>query len=237
MNLLFPCPSSWSSGGRGCCADSQVCVPGGDALPPGGCGLSGSSLPCEAPVPWWPHLSRVHSDTRRNNTTGGGQLSSPGVSSPSNYHSSQSAGAWMLWGWGPPICTARGPPVAGPSSLSCALPASACPGEGGGGSWAMSPGALGSRTCAAGIVFPGPPKTAGRSPLSWSCPLTNWLLPETPRGALQPFTPRLRCVGRSPPVHLLCSDPGTWGLHCPSCGVARVPCQHLSFGEEPGVDF
>ena len=33
-NFLFPCPSSWSSGGGACCADSQVCAPGGDAPPP-----------------------------------------------------------------------------------------------------------------------------------------------------------------------------------------------------------
>ena len=33
VNLLFPCSSSWSSGGGVCCADSQVSVPGRDAPP------------------------------------------------------------------------------------------------------------------------------------------------------------------------------------------------------------
>ena len=32
-NLVFSCPSSWSSGGGACCADSQVCAPGGAAPP------------------------------------------------------------------------------------------------------------------------------------------------------------------------------------------------------------
>ena len=36
--------------------------------------------------------------------------------------------SWMLQGWGPLICTARGRPAAAASLLSCALPASACPG-------------------------------------------------------------------------------------------------------------
>ena len=45
-NLLFPYSSSWSSGGGAFCADSQVCAPGGAALPPAG--LSGGCLSCEA---------------------------------------------------------------------------------------------------------------------------------------------------------------------------------------------
>ena len=36
-NLLFPCPSSWSSGGGACCGDSQVCAPWGAAQPPARC--------------------------------------------------------------------------------------------------------------------------------------------------------------------------------------------------------
>ena len=42
-------PSSWSSGGRACCADFQVLALGGAALPPPGAGLSGGCLPHEAP--------------------------------------------------------------------------------------------------------------------------------------------------------------------------------------------
>lgn len=47
-----------------------------------GAGLSGSGLPPEVSVPWWPHLSRAQGDTGKNNNTGGGQVSSSGVSSP-----------------------------------------------------------------------------------------------------------------------------------------------------------
>ena len=57
----------------------------------------------------------------RNNHTGGGQLSSPGVSSPSNYCSFQYTLAWMLLGQRVLICTAQGGPATGASSLSCVL--------------------------------------------------------------------------------------------------------------------
>ena len=59
------------------------CVHLGKLLSPlPGTGLSGSCLSCEAPA-----QSQAHGDTRRNNHSGGGQLSSPGVSSSSNHHS------------------------------------------------------------------------------------------------------------------------------------------------------
>ena len=77
-----------------------------------GAGLSGSCLSYEAPAE-----SLVKSDSRRNNS-GGGQVSSPGVSSRSNYHSSQSEGAWVLH--------RRAAPRAGASLLPCVLSASAC---------------------------------------------------------------------------------------------------------------
>ncbi|XP_048963016.1 uncharacterized protein LOC125754597 [Canis lupus dingo] len=82
-----------------------------------GARLSGSCLSCEAPA-----QSQVQGDTRKNNNSGSGQLSSSGVSSSSNYRSSHSAGAWMLRGRGVPICTAQGRPTAGASLLSCVLP-------------------------------------------------------------------------------------------------------------------
>ena len=84
QNLLFPCPSSWSLGEGLLC--SQVCAPGGAALPPLGAGLNGSCLSREAPVPWWHPVSQAQGDTRRDNHTGGGQVPSPEVSSCSNYH-------------------------------------------------------------------------------------------------------------------------------------------------------
>ena len=83
-------------------------------------------------------------------------------------------------GAGAPICTAWGHPVAGASLLSCALLASPVPGST--GSWAASPGALGSQACAAGIPLPGcaAPSAQSRLPAapSSSCAL---------RCTLQPF--------------------------------------------------
>ena len=43
--LAIPCPSSWSSMGGACCADYQVCAPGGAALPPARCKLMGTVDP------------------------------------------------------------------------------------------------------------------------------------------------------------------------------------------------
>ena len=110
-----------------------------------GAQLSGSCLSCEAPA-----QSQVQGDTRRNNKSGGGQLSSPRVSFRSNYRSSPSALAWMLRGQGSLICTARVtrwqecPAVLGPPGLYLS--------QGSAGSWAVSPSALGSRACAAPIA-------------------------------------------------------------------------------------
>ena len=137
-------------------ADSQRCVHLGELPSPlPGAGLSGSCLSYEAPAE-----SLVKSDSRRNNS-GGGQVSSPGVSSRSNYHSSQSEGAWVLH--------RRAAPRAGASLLPCVLSASACPG-GSARSWAASPGALGSGACAAGITLLGhaaPSKRSRRLSRSW----------------------------------------------------------------------
>ena len=120
-NWLFPLPSSNSSGGGSCCADSQVCVPGELPRLLPGVRLSGS-LSCEPPA-----QSQVQGDTRRDNNSAGSQLCSPGVSSRSNYNSPQCAGpgcsrAGLL------TCTALGL-AAGVTWLSRVLPASACSGE------------------------------------------------------------------------------------------------------------
>ena len=77
-----------------------------------------------------PTPSQAQSDTRRDNNTGLGQLSSSGVSSHSNYHSL-------------PVCSGLDAPGAGDADLhsldllSCALLASICP-QGSTGSWAVS---------------------------------------------------------------------------------------------------
>ena len=150
-------------------------------------------------LPGGPAESQAQSDTRRNNS-GGGQLSSPGVNSRSNYCSSQSAGPGCSGGGGRGSAQllARG----GRSILAVLCPpASACP-EGSTGSWAVSPGALRSGVCAAGITLPGPASEGSRCSLLRPEALPN--LPASPRGpawqALQPFTELgLRCVGCSPP--------------------------------------
>ena len=90
-------------------------------LPLPGAQLSGSCLSCEAPIPCSPTVSQAQGDTRRKNPTVGSQLPSPGVSSHRSYCSSQSAGAWMLRGWGALICRSQGHSTAGTSSLSWAL--------------------------------------------------------------------------------------------------------------------
>ena len=56
----------------------------------------GAVYPVRPLFPVIPALSQALGDTRRNNKTGSGQLSSPGFSSRSNYCSSQSTLAWML---------------------------------------------------------------------------------------------------------------------------------------------
>ena len=116
--LLFPSSPSWSSGGGASCAHCQVCAPGGASLPQPGAVLTRSCLPCEALFPGGPTPSQAQGDTRRNNS-GGSQISSSGVSSGSNYHSSHSALAWMLPARAV-ICTAWGPQRE--ESVHCPVP-------------------------------------------------------------------------------------------------------------------
>ena len=113
-----------------------------------GARLSGSCLSCEVPVPWRPLPSQAQGDASRNNHIGAGQLSSPGVSSRSNYRSLPVRTGLGAPGQGALTFTVRGHPEAAASSLCCALPASACL-EGSEGSWSMSPGASGSGACPA----------------------------------------------------------------------------------------
>ena len=96
----------------------------------------GAIYPVRSLFPGSPALSMAQGDTR-NNSSGGGQLPSPGVSSRSNYCNSQSAGDWMLWG-GAPDLLSLGPPATGvlavlpgPSRLRLSRVEA--------GSWAVSP--------------------------------------------------------------------------------------------------
>ena len=70
-----------------------VCIWGSCPSPPGSVGAVN---PVRPPYPGGPAPFQAQGDTRKNNTTGSGQLSSSGVSSRSNYPGSQSALARML---------------------------------------------------------------------------------------------------------------------------------------------
>ena len=127
---------------------------------------------------------------------------------------------------GAPICTARGHPVAGASSLPCVLPASACP-VGSAGSWAVSPSALRSRACAAGIALPG-----RAAPSAWSRCLSHrgscsrgaqppprraaagapaWAPPRAPPGVRSSPFQCQRCGALSPGRRRLLVSPGARG--------------------------
>ena len=125
---------------------------------PSPCQVMGSVVavyPVSPRLPGGPTQSQAQGDTRKNNI-GGGQLSSSRVNSCSNYCSSQSCRDLDARGReeGVLTCTARGRLEVGLSSLPCTLLASTCPG-GSKESGAVSPSALGSQVCAAGILLPG----------------------------------------------------------------------------------
>lgn len=148
--------------------------------------------------------SQADGDTRRN--TGCSQLSSPGVSSPSNHRSSQSTLAWVLPGCGgadlpggirrvltvlcpPPSPLSRGAPVVGRSSLSRALPSLPSP---------LPPGVWGPRRIPAMSPAPWDPRPVLQDPLPGRLsagigaqppppggPPTHRLLPDVPA---EPFS-------------------------------------------------
>ena len=96
-NLLFLCPSSWSSGGGAAVLTLRSSV--------------GAVYSVRPLFPGSPAPSQAQGDTRRNNPTGGGQASSSGVSSCSNYSSL-------------PVHTGLGAPRAGPALQSWGAPSS-----------------------------------------------------------------------------------------------------------------
>ena len=159
-------------------------------------GSVGAVYPMRPLFPGAPPLPGMH-DTRRNNSTDGGQVSSSGVSSPTVTTTSPSP-HWPRCSWGG-TCTAWGRPAAGESSLSCSLHLHLS--QGNAGSWAAStrrPGIWGLHywNCAprAGL-----PKAAGLSPLCPSPCLTDQLLPEAP--PLPRSARAVRCA--FPGAHLL----------------------------------
>ena len=116
-----------------------------------GAGSRGADLTSrEARVPWRPRLSQAPGDTRRDNHTGGGQVSLAleGAPCSDSPHLPVHRGL-----------DAPGAGGAGVSSLSWALPASACPG--GSRIPAVSPGVRGLRCWS---LAPGAPPDTPASP-------------------------------------------------------------------------
>ena len=181
-----------------------------------------------------------HSDTRRDNPTGGSQLSSPGVSSRSNYHSLP-----VCNGLGAPGAAggadlhSLGGPAAGVSSRSCVLPASACPGRAQDPGlcppalWDLGPALL--ESCSRGR---GSRRQQGAAPSAQSPRLTPGFSPRPRRRALQPFTElHLQCGALSPGVPPLLVTQAPDGPTAPPVVLPEFPAEHLSLREESGVDF
>ena len=195
-NLLFPCPSSRSSGGGACCADSQVCAPEGTAPPPARGRPQWELFILCGPCSLAALLSSRHKVTPGGTTTVAAASSPALESAPTVTTQFPVCRGLMLPGRGALTCTARGRPAAGVSSLSWALQASACPGRST-GSWAVSPAPwdrgpalLESRSRAEA------PKAAGHIPLRPELPPDQWAAPRGPAGcapALYSAWPRGTC--------------------------------------------
>ena len=168
--------------------------------------------------PGAPAPSLAQGDTRRNNTTGSGQLSSSGVRTPSNHPQLPvHTGLDVPGGRGVLICTVWG--ARGQESPRCPVS------QGERRIPAVSPGARGLR-CWDRAPGPRLPKATGRSPLRPEPPPDPRLLPEAPPGMLWPFTELVRGVwgalpGRTSPV----SDPGSLEAPLPllrSCPISLL---------------
>ena len=220
--------------GGGAAALTLRCVHlGGCPTPRWVPGSVGAGYPVRPLFPDGPTPSQAHGVTRRNNTTGGSQLSSPGVSSRSNHRSSLSTLAWMLPGCrGALTCTALGRPGAGASSLSCVHLPPPPPVPGGSGlcppaPWAPGPALLELRSRGAA------PEGSRCSPLRLEPPPDPRLLPKAPPVRLQPFTMLgPRCAVRSPRgAPPLLVTLGDWRLPCLS-----LPAERFITREKFGAD-
>ena len=109
---------------------SLRCVyPGELPRPLPGARLSGSCLSCKTPGSLVALLSPRYKVTPGGTTSLAAASSAALESAPAvTTRVSQSAGAWMLRGWGVLLCTAWGTQLAETSLLPCVLPASACSG-------------------------------------------------------------------------------------------------------------
>ena len=85
---------------------------------------------------------------------------------------SQSTGAWMLRGWGAPMCTARG--AQRQERPCCPVSYRLLPVLGKCWILALFLGALGSGDCTAGIALPGPRSTLHSEPLPEPPPSCSW---------------------------------------------------------------
>ena len=223
--------------GRGCCTDSQVCVPGGDAPPPARCKLSGSCLSCEATVP----LPRPQQEVEhRNNHSDSGQLPTSRVSSPLVTNTAPGL-HWPRCSWGGggvalhSLGATKGvrvPPHPSPSR-SHTIPTSTQPR---GNCWipSLSPWAPWIRLpLPQGLELsplrlkPPHHRDRGSAPSTRSPPL----LPEA-QGPCSSPSPRPRGVRAPPPEPSSPGDPGTGGV-TPSW-VPPSPRCALSLREESG---
>ena len=240
-NLLF-CPSCWSSGGGACCTDSQVCAPGGAALPPARCtGSVGAIYPVRPLVPGGP------TSTRQRVTPGGTTLavaSSPAVESAPAVTTT----ALSLQRPGCSPGGVRRSAQLGPALRQelprCPVSSLPPPVPGGGERRILGcvPRALGSGACAAGIMLLGPglPKAAGHSPLHPEPPPELLPRPRRPCApALYHALPR-DTSSVSDPGNLGASLPLLW--FCPGSLLSAFPSgknlvQIFQIPASPGRDF
>ena len=193
---------------------------------PTGAGSVGAGYPMRALSPGGPTPSQAHGDTRRNNSTGGSQLPSLGVSSHSNYHSlpvhtgldALGVGA-LTTAWGPQ--QQERPHCPGPSRLhlswgKCRIPA-VSPGI-------LDPGPAPLESCSRGC---GSQRQQGTAPSTRSPHLTHRLLPEAPPGSSSPLLRSAHGVwGALPGRTSSISDPGN--LEAPLPLLRSCPSSLLS---------
>ena len=167
-------------------------------------GSVGAVYPVRPLFPCRPAPSQAQGDTRRNNTSGG-QLSSPEVSSRSNYRSLPVSTGLDALGVGGADLHSFGSPVAGESC--CPVPSPPPPVSGGVKDLGLCLlGTLGPGACVAGITFLGLwlRRQQGAAP-SPGATLSELLQrpSQVPAPALYRDRPMV-CGALSPGVHFLC---------------------------------
>ena len=175
-------------------------------------GSVGAAYPMRPLFPGGPTQSQAQGDTRRNTTTGGGQLSGSGVSSCSNYGSSPLV--CMFPGWHRCTDPHRLGAPGGRGVLAVLCPPGLRLSRGERRILGCVPGALGSGPALLESL-PGPrlPKAAGRSPSARS-PLRRWaaVWVRVPPGAPPLLVPPQTGGVPAPPTSLLSAFPSAAGF-------------------------